>query len=83
MNGTVDRETHSRYLVQVKAYESGHDTALLGAGFATVVLTINDVNEPPEFLNSYYTAVISEGASVGTTLFSGLVAVDNDEVSLN
>lgn len=80
VNGTADRETHSRYLVQVKAYKASYDTNSFGAALATVVVAINDVNEPPEFLSSLYTVVISEAARIGTTLTSDLVAVDNDEV---
>ena len=47
----------------------------------TVVVHINDVNEPPEFLNSHYTTMVSEGAGMGELLFSGIVAFDLDEVS--
>ncbi len=77
----MDRETHSRYFVQVLAHESGHESISLGAGSATVVVTIGDVNEPPEFLSSHYTAVISEDATVGDTLSNALRAVDYDQVS--
>ena len=81
VSGTLDRETHSRFLVQVLAYESGHESSLLGAGTATAVISVLDVNEPPEFLSSHFSLEISEGAGVGDTLFSGLRAVDNDEVT--
>ena len=47
----------------------------------TVVVHINDVNEPPEFLNSHYTTMVSEGAGMGELLFSGIIAFDLDEVS--
>ncbi len=45
------------------------------------MVTIGDVNEPPEFLSSHYTAVISEDATVGDTLSNALRAVDYDQVS--
>ncbi len=77
----MDRETHSRYFVQVRAHESSHTTLSLGAGSATVVVTVGDVNEPPEFLSSHYSAVVSEDAGIGDTLTNALRAVDYDEVS--
>lgn len=54
---------------------------MFGTAQTTVVVHINDVNEPPEFLNSHYTTVVSEGAGMGELLFSGIVAFDRDEVS--
>ena len=54
---------------------------MFGTAQTTVVVHINDVNEPPEFLNSHYTTVVSEGAGMGELLFSGIVAFDLDEVS--
>ena len=47
----------------------------------TVIVHINDINEPPEFLSSHYTTVVSEGVGVGEMLFNGIVAFDLDEVS--
>lgn len=44
-------------------------------------MQINDVNEPPEFLSSHYTAMVSEGVMLGELFFSGIVAFDVDEVS--
>ena len=54
---------------------------MFGIARTTVVVYVNDVNEPPEFLNSHYTTVVSEGAGVGEPLFNGIVAFDLDEVS--
>jgi hypothetical protein len=54
---------------------------MFGTAQTTVVVNIDDVNEPPEFLSSHYTTVVSEGAEVGELLFSGIVAFDVDEVS--
>lgn len=54
---------------------------MFGTAQTTVIVHINDVNEPPEFLSSHYTTVVSEGAGVGERLFSGIVAFDLDEVS--
>ncbi len=81
VSGRVDRETHSRYFVQVRAYESAHTTLSLGAGSATVVVTIDDINEPPEFLSSHYSALVSEDAGMGDTLTNAIRAVDYDTVS--
>ena len=46
-----------------------------------MVVYINDINEPPEFLSSHYTTVVSEGAGVGELLFNGIIAFDLDQVS--
>ena len=54
---------------------------MFGTAQATVVVYINDINEPPEFLSSHYTTVVSEGAGVGELLLSGIVAFDLDQVS--
>lgn len=62
----------------MQAYEERH--GMFGTAQTTVVVQINDVNEPPEFLNSHYTTVVSEGATEGDLLFSGIIAYDLDEV---
>ena len=54
---------------------------MFGTAQTTVVVQINDVNEPPEFLSSHYTAMVSEGVMLGELFFSGIVAFDVDEVS--
>ena len=54
---------------------------MFGTAQTTVVVHINDINEPPEFLSSHYTAVVSEGVGVGELLFNGIAAFDLDEVS--
>ena len=46
----------------------------------TVILHVIDVNEPPEFLRSHYSASVSEEAELGDTVFSSVEAIDNDEV---
>ena len=53
---------------------------MFGTAQATVVVQINDTNEPPEFLSSHYTTAVSEGVRVGEQLFSGVAAFDLDEV---
>ncbi len=45
-----------------------------------MIIDVLDVNEPPVFVSSHYITSVSEGATVGEILFTGLLAVDNDEV---
>ena len=45
-----------------------------------MVVLVEDVNEPPEFLSSHYSVGVSEGVPIGEILFSGELAVDGDEV---
>ena len=66
-------------LYAFQAYEDRH--GMFGIARTTVVVYVTDVNEPPEFLNSHYTTVVSEGAGVGEPLFNGIIAFDLDEVS--
>ena len=63
-----------------QAYEDRH--GMFGTAQTTIVVLINDVNEPPEFLSSHFTAVVSEGVGEGELLFSGITAYDVDEVSV-
>ena len=64
----------------LKAYEQDqHPDA---SSEATVVVHVDDVNEPPSFLSSHYSTSISEGVGMGTVLFTGLAAVDPDEVGI-
>ena len=55
---------------------------MFGTAQTTIVVLINDINEPPEFLSSHFTAVVSEGVGEGELLFSGITAYDVDEVSV-
>ena len=63
----------------LQAYEQGRHPD--SSSIATVVLQVEDVNEPPEFLSSYYSTLVSEGAQPGEILFAGITAVDQDVVS--
>ena len=45
-----------------------------------MIVDVTDVNEPPVFLSTHFAAAVSEGVGVGTVLFSGLLAVDLDQV---
>ena len=54
---------------------------MISTAQATVVVQINDTNEPPEFLSSHYAAAVSEEVTVGELFFSGIVAYDVDAVS--
>ena len=47
-----------------------------------MIVDVTDVNEPPVFISSHYITSISEGATIGQVLFTGILAVDNDEVYL-
>ena len=52
------------------------------ASEATVVVHVEDVNEPPIFLRSHYSVTVSEGVGPGEVLYSGVEAFDGDEVKL-
>ena len=47
---------------------------------AIVVVNVMDVNEPPVFVSSHYSTSITEGTTIGSQLFAGILAIDNDEV---
>lgn len=49
-------------------------------GQTTVIVDVADVNEPPIFVSSHYFTSVSEGMTIGNQLFSGILAIDNDEV---
>ena len=48
-----------------------------------MVVNVQDVNEPPLFLNSHYIAWVSEHANVGEPVHAFISAVDYDEASHN
>lgn len=77
----LDRETQSRVVLTVMAknYGSirGNDT-----DEAQVIISIQDGNDPPEFILSFYESNISEGASIGTRVVT-VRAVDKDVRPLN
>ncbi|KAJ8984353.1 hypothetical protein NQ317_003500, partial [Molorchus minor] len=77
----LDRETQSRIVLTVMAKNAGgirgNDT-----DEAQVIVTVQDGNDPPEFLQDLYEAEISEGASVGIKVIS-VKAVDKDVRSQN
>lgn len=72
----LDRETQSRVVLTVMAKNSGgirgNDT-----DEAQVIVSIQDGNDPPEFLQAIYETQISEGALVGTKVIT-VKAVDKD-----
>lgn len=45
-----------------------------------MIVDVMDANERPVFVSSHYVTSIPEGATVGDVLFTGIVAVDYDEV---
>lgn len=73
---SLDRETQSRVVLTVLAKNyggiRGNDT-----DEAQVIITIQDGNDPPEFLSKRYETEVSEGASIGTKLLV-IKAVDKD-----
>ncbi|OWR45848.1 cadherin protein [Danaus plexippus plexippus] len=77
----LDRETQNRVVLTVLAKNSGgihgNDT-----DEAQVIISIQDGNDPPEFLRNYYEATISEGAQVGEEVIQ-VKAVDKDVRSQN
>lgn len=72
----LDRETQNRVVLTVLAKNSGgirgNDT-----DEAQVIISIQDGNDPPEFLKNFYEATISEGVRVGTEVIK-VKAVDTD-----
>lgn len=72
----LDRETQNRVVLTVLAKNSGgirgNDT-----DEAQVIISIQDGNDPPEFLRHYYETTVSEGASIGQEVIQ-VKAVDKD-----
>ncbi|XP_044732152.1 cadherin-related tumor suppressor [Chrysoperla carnea] len=72
----LDRETQNRVVLTVMAKNAGgirgNDT-----DEAQVIISIQDGNDPPEFLQTLYKASVSEGASYGTRILT-VKAVDKD-----
>lgn len=56
------------------------DSSASNPSQALVLVDVTDVNEPPIFVSSHYITSVSEGMAVGSEIFSGIVAIDNDEV---
>lgn len=72
----LDRETQSRVVLTVMAKNfggiHGNDT-----DEAQVIISIQDGNDPPEFLQHKYEASVEEDASIGTKIIA-VKAVDKD-----
>ncbi|CAH1174192.1 unnamed protein product [Phaedon cochleariae] len=72
----LDRETQSRIVLTVMAKNfggiRGNDT-----DEAQVIITVQDGNDPPEFLQSLYESDVSEGSRIGTKITT-VKAVDKD-----
>lgn len=72
----LDRETQNRVVLTVLAKNSGgihgNDT-----DEAQVIISIQDGNDPPEFIRHYYEATISEGAPIGQHVIQ-VKAIDKD-----
>lgn len=78
---SLDRETQNRVVLTVLAKNSGgirgNDT-----DEAQVIISIQDGNDPPEFLQDIYEASVSEGALIGTKVIT-VKAIDKDVRPLN
>lgn len=72
----LDRETQNRVVLTVLAKNAGgirgNDT-----DEAQVIISIQDGNDPPEFLQDLYEASVSEGAQIGTKVVT-VKAIDKD-----
>ncbi|KAM3964103.1 cadherin-related tumor suppressor fat [Aphomia sociella] len=72
----LDRETQNRVVLTVLAKNSGgihgNDT-----DEAQVIISIQDGNDPPEFLHHYYETSISEGTEIGQRVIQ-VKAIDKD-----
>lgn len=75
-NHLLDRETNSKYQFQVVAEDGGDPSK---SATATVVVTVQDVNDnDPTFNPKQYDVVISEDSAPGTPLAT-VTATDPDE----
>lgn len=72
----LDRETQNRVVLTVMAKNSGgirgNDT-----DEAQIIISIQDGNDPPEFVEELYEVEVSEGVPVGTKVIS-VLAMDKD-----
>ncbi|KAL3265835.1 hypothetical protein HHI36_010031 [Cryptolaemus montrouzieri] len=72
----LDRETQNRIVLTVMAKNAGgirgNDT-----DEAQVIVTVQDGNDPPEFVHGSYEAHVSEGALLGTAVVT-VKAIDKD-----
>jgi len=60
LNGLLDRETMSQYVLTVNATDTGNPPKRTAQN---ITITVSDVNDnPPRFLNRTYTANVSEAA---------------------
>lgn len=60
--------------------QASHDVTFGNPGQTIVIVEVLDVNEPPVFVSSHYVTSVSEGMTIGEQLFSGIRAIDKDEV---
>lgn len=77
----LDRETQNRVILTVMAKNfggiKGNDT-----DEAQVIISIQDGNDPPEFLEQQYNTEVSEGVAVGTKVLT-VKAIDKDVKTQN
>lgn len=77
----LDRETQNRVILTVMAKNfggiKGNDT-----DEAQVIISIQDGNDPPEFLEQTYSAEVSEGVAIGTKVLT-VKAIDKDVKTQN
>lgn len=72
-SGDLDFKTQDEFTLEVRAtdHQGGKDTA-------TVKVDINDVNEPPAFVQDVFNFDVNENSEVGTLV--GTVPVDGDKI---
>lgn len=76
----LDRETQSRYLLQVTAQDRGTPTTY--QGICNISVIVEDLNDnPPNFERTTYVATVPEDAPIGTSVLK-LKATDPD-IGLN
>ena len=75
VQGVLDRETQSSYLLNISAKDNGNPAKI---GYMQVNVTILDVNDnTPSFDQSHYNVSIMESIQIGTVVLK-VTATDND-----
>lgn len=89
VSGSLDRETKDTYTFQIRVACVLLDTSqnpprpIELNGFADVNVVIEDVNEAPEFDQTFYSDSIAENSPVNTTLTSIVLQATDDDIGNN
>lgn len=79
ISGNLDSEVHGNVTLQVIAKNLFQtDVTPSSVGHATITVEVTDANDAPRFLQSVYTASITEGAKSGSYV-TNVTAVDDDK----